>query len=471
VMSSYRRGTQADSLPRSPPSMAPPVPERRFSYSRTPKPSKTMDSPDREDQKKSLIDLNNRLVSYVEKVRKLQEAADVIDSIPRTAETSESTLKSIKLQYGAEIDGWRAKYEEAQSLLAQLQNDLGNLKTENRQLSFKVEDKMGLLKERDQTIVTLETEISEVISKLNLLQSEKGRLIQNETVYKSDISDLHSELEAMRKALDRERIRGGELEAKLASLDQDMAFQLQLKNTELEEERKRHHVDFSAIDTQMKSEYEKRLKAELVKLRRMYEEETEKAKQEFMYLHSSKVEELQEQLSRERSSNSSIVAEMKGILEKMDQFKRTIARLENEKLSLEQMLKDLEGKLEEQGQTFQAQMSSKDGEIRLLLKEIKEGKQKYEQLVEVKLSLEMEIQTYRSILEDEEKRIKRVSRKFSKSLANGGRGVAGDASSASSSDSDNDHGYKSVDATDGRRNVKKSSYSYSSSANMRSTHK
>jgi len=162
--------------------MAPPVPERRFSYSRTPKPSKTMDSPDREDQKKSLIDLNNRLVSYVEKVRKLQEAADVIDSIPRTAETSESTLKSIKLQYGAEIDGWRAKYEEAQSLLAQLQNDLGNLKTENRQLSFKVEDKMGLLKERDQTIVTLETEISEVISKLNLLQSEKGRLIQNETV-------------------------------------------------------------------------------------------------------------------------------------------------------------------------------------------------------------------------------------------------------------------------------------------------
>ena len=50
-------------------------------------------------------------------------------------------------------------------------------------------------------------------------------------VYKSDISDLHSELEAMRKALDRERIRGGELEAKLASLDQDMAFQLQVSAT------------------------------------------------------------------------------------------------------------------------------------------------------------------------------------------------------------------------------------------------
>ena len=46
------------------------------------------------------------------------------------------------------------------------------------------------------------------------------------------------------------------------------------------------------------------------------------------------------------------------------------------------------------------------------------GKQKYEQLVEIKLSLEMEISTYRSILEDEEKRIKRckILRKFTKNL-------------------------------------------------------
>ena len=33
-----------------------------------------------------------------------------------------------------------------------------------------------------------------------------------------------------------------------------------------------------------------RLRAELAKLRRMYEEETEKAKKEFMYLHSTKVD-------------------------------------------------------------------------------------------------------------------------------------------------------------------------------------
>ena len=46
-----------------------------------------------------------------------------------------------------------------------------------------------------------------------------------------------------------------------------------------------------------------RLKAELVKLRRMYEEETEKAKQEFMYLHSSKVKPLIEANATIRQTN------------------------------------------------------------------------------------------------------------------------------------------------------------------------
>ena len=39
---------------------------------------------DVDDHKRTLQELNNRLVSYVEKVRKLQNASDVIDSMPRS---------------------------------------------------------------------------------------------------------------------------------------------------------------------------------------------------------------------------------------------------------------------------------------------------------------------------------------------------------------------------------------------------
>ena len=46
----------------------------------------------------------------------------------------------------------------------------------------RVNDKLGLLRERDASITNLEAEISEILSKLNLLQGEKGKLIENETV-------------------------------------------------------------------------------------------------------------------------------------------------------------------------------------------------------------------------------------------------------------------------------------------------
>ena len=64
---------------------------------------------------------------------------------------------------------------------------------------------------------------------------------------------------------------------------------------------------------------------------------------------------------------------LQALVERLDQLKRTIGRLENDKLSLEQDVGELRDKLEEQGQSFQAQMGSKDGEIQLLLKELEEG--------------------------------------------------------------------------------------------------
>ena len=46
----------------------------------------------------------------------------------------------------------------------------------------RVNDKVGILRERDAHIANLESEINEILSKLNLLQNEKGKLMDNEAV-------------------------------------------------------------------------------------------------------------------------------------------------------------------------------------------------------------------------------------------------------------------------------------------------
>ena len=47
---------------------------------------------------------------------------------------------------------------------------------------FRINEKLSILRERDAHIANLEAEINEIVSKLNLLQNEKGRLVDNENV-------------------------------------------------------------------------------------------------------------------------------------------------------------------------------------------------------------------------------------------------------------------------------------------------
>ena len=117
---------------------------------------------------------------------------------------------------------------------------------------------------------------------------------------------MKKELDGARKNYDKEKMKNADLKNQLAGLDQDMKFKIQILETELSEERKRNKIDFNAIDQKLKSDYESRwyrnkkklktlstfilrLSAEMESLRRVYEEQTEKAKSEYMNLHSQKV--------------------------------------------------------------------------------------------------------------------------------------------------------------------------------------
>jgi len=443
------RSSSASSLPRSPTSMDPPIiSDRKFGTSQRSSVSVMEMSESEMDHKKTLQELNTRLVSYVEKVRKLQLATDVIDAIPKHQGMDEQSLMSMKKKFETEISEWKVKLTEAQNVIAQLKIEINNLEQENKNLNLKVNDKVGILRERDAHIANLESEINEILSKLNLLQNEKGKLMDNEAVYKSDIADLRKELDHSRKSYDKEKMKNADLETQLTTLDQDMKFKIQLLETELQEEKSRNKIDFNAIDRQLKSDYENRLRAEMDSLRKVYEEQTEKAKNEYMMIHSKKLTELQDQLSRERSGGLASRNELEDWRSRVDQNKAIIQQLESDKLVLQQKLQqqhaDLNSKLEEQGSTFRSQMKSKDTEVVLLQKDITKLRAEYEKLVEIKQALALEISIYKNIIEGEEKRIRKVSRKFS-------RMTTEKSNYESFSESDGEpNGFKSVDDVDGR---------------------
>lgn len=417
--SKYR--SSSSSLPRSPTGLEPPaVPERKNAMSHSHRHStSTLYVTDSDvDHKKTLQDLNTRLVSYVEKVRKLQMATDVIDSIPKQQGMDEQSLMAMKRNFELEITEWKTKLTDAQNFIAQMKIQIDNVQQDNKKLNIKVNEKLDVLKERDAHITNLEAEFNELHSKLHILQNEKGKLLDNEAVYKSDISDLKKELDMSRRNYDKEKMKNAELENQLGSLDKDLQFKIQLLETELNEEKKRNKIDFNAIDRELKSDYENRLRSEMENLRRVYGEQTEKAKHEFMHLHSKKLAELQEQLSRERSNAMAGKSELTDWKSRVDQYKAIINQLETDKMMLQQQLQqqvsDLKSKLDEQGSTFKSQIKSKDNEVLILQKDINKLRSEYERLVEIKQALALEIEIYKNIIEGEEKRIRKVSKKFSR---------------------------------------------------------
>ena len=109
------------------------------------------------DHKKTLQELNSRLVAYVEKVRKLQRTTDAIDSMPKMGVElshvsfiplqlcksyiySEHSVSVIKKKFEAELSDWKKKLDESQNVIAQLKIDLGNSNQDNKQLQVKYDD-------------------------------------------------------------------------------------------------------------------------------------------------------------------------------------------------------------------------------------------------------------------------------------------------------------------------------------------
>merc|ERR1712079_380851 len=159
------------------------------------------------------------------------------------------------------------------------------------------------------------------------------------------------------------------------------------------------------ISEKLEKEYDHRIQQTLAELRDFYENQMKTNRAEFTRKYETKLSSLQNLLSQERSHNSASNGEQEEAQRRIHGLVQKVHKLESENFELNKQVEKIISGIEDQRRKHVKELGDKDDKIQKTLKEIQKQMEEYQNLMQVKTALDMEIAVYKQLLETEEDRL------------------------------------------------------------------
>ncbi|XP_059808632.1 lamin-L(III)-like [Hypanus sabinus] len=386
---------------------------RRSAHLASPSPARWS----RLQEKEELQQLNDRLAFCIEQNCRLEADREALrQRLAECLEADSSQFCNTRSLLEKQLADCRKQLDATAAERARLQVEKGRIYEENRKLRERNAKKEAELKSALAQLRDQETLLNSNKTQLAASLREKKNLENELFEVKAQLAKANSIVQDTKTQLQDEILKGHDLEHKTQTLQGQLDFQKSLYEKEIIEFKRKREMRREEREVLHQRESKRKLAEMLQELRNNQCEQIKQYREHLERNFNTKFENVQLVAAKSSDFASAAKEEVAEAKMRSDNLVLELQQCRLQISELKAKVQDTEMTLDHERTVWQKRLVAKEHEISEIHRKAQEKLEEYEELLDVKLALDLELNVYRKMLEEEEQRLDLTPKSLSRSV-------------------------------------------------------